>query len=507
MKEKIVSIERVSKISSQQKQKGKTIVLCHGVFDLLHIGHIKHFQEAKTLGDLLIVTVTPDEYVNKGPNRPAFTTRLRLDAIAALQSVDYVVENKWPNAVNTISMIKPDIYFKGPDYKDNESDLTGMIKEEAKAVKSAKGKIFYSSDITFSSSRLLNKYADIYTDDQKVFISSIENQLQEESLNETFKKLKNLKVLLIGETIIDQYVFCEALGKSGKEPVLAFRDLGSEQYLGGAPAVANHLSNFCKKITLLTALGEKKEYEGFIRNNLSKNVRTKFIYKSNSPTIVKKRFVDNITKNKTLGVYSINDESLISSDEKKFSNIVLNEIKKHDMILIADYGHGLISKSLAVKLSRFSPYTALNVQMNAANSGSHSFSKYKKADCVIINEGELRHELRSREGNLEKLMKLLSKNLQSKNIVITRGKSGATLYNSKKKKFFSCPAFASKVVDKIGSGDAMLALLSISLRGGYDEKFSLFLGSLAAAQSVESIGNSQQIDLKKIRKTIQHAIK
>ena len=507
MKEKIVSIERVSKISNQQKQKGKIVVLCHGVFDLLHIGHIKHFQEAKALGDFLIVTVTPDEYVNKGLNRPAFTTRLRLEALAALQSVDYVVENKWPDAVNTISTIKPSIYFKGPDYKDNESDITGMIKKEAKAVKSAKGKILYSSDITFSSSTLLNKYADIYTDDQNVFISSIENQLKEESLNETFKNLKKLKVLLIGETIIDQYVFCEVLGKSGKESVLAFRDLYSEQYLGGAPAVANHLSSFCKNITLLTALGEKKEYEGFVKNNLSKNIRTKFIYKSNSPTIVKKRFVDNITKNKTLGIYSINDESLVSSDEKKFGNILSNEIKKHDLVLITDYGHGLISESLAVKLSRFSPYTALNVQMNAANSGSHSFSKYKKADCVIINEGELRHELRSREGNLEKLMKLLSKNLKARNIVVTRGENGVILYNNKKRKFFSCPAFASKVVDKIGSGDAMLALLSISLRSGYDEKFSLFLGSLAAAQSVESIGNSQPINLENMRKTIQHAIK
>ena len=143
--------------------------------------------------------------------------------------------------------------------------------------------------------------------------------------------------------------------------------------------------------------------------------------------------------------------------------------------------------------------------MNAANSGNHSFTKYKKSDCVIINEGELRHELRSREGNLENLMKLLSKNLRSTNIVVTRGAKG--VYNRKKRKFYKCPAFASKVVDKVGSGDAMLALLSISLRGGYDEKFSLFLGSLAAAQSVESIGNSKFINLSEIKKTIQHAIK
>ena len=177
-----------------------------------------------------------------------------------------------------------------------------MIKEEAKAISSVKGKIKYSTDITFSSSSLLNKYWDIYTDDQKVFISSIENQLKEGNLKKALDKLKNLKVLLIGETILDQYVFTDALGKSGKEPVLAFRELNSEQYVGGAAAVANHLSSFCKNITLLSALGEKGEHENYFKKNLAKNVNAEFIYKSDSPTILKKRFIDVVTNNKTLGV-------------------------------------------------------------------------------------------------------------------------------------------------------------------------------------------------------------
>ena len=168
MNKKIVSIDDLSRISRLGKSKGKKVVHCHGVFDLLHIGHIKHFQEAKALGDLLIVTITPDKYVKKGPNRPAFTTILRLEAIAALESVDFVAENKWPTAVESILLVKPSIYFKGPDYKDSDSDITGMIKEEAKAISSVKGKIKYSTDITFSSSSLLNKYGDIYTNDQKV---------------------------------------------------------------------------------------------------------------------------------------------------------------------------------------------------------------------------------------------------------------------------------------------------------------------------------------------------
>ena len=162
MTRKIISIEQLSSKVQRAKKQGKKIVHCHGVFDLLHIGHIKHFNEAKSHGDLLVVTVTPDEYVNKGPNRPAFTMELRLEALAALESIDFVARNEWPTAIKTIEKIKPDIYFKGPDYKDHKDDITGMIREESIAIDSVGGQIMYSTDIIFSSSSILNKYSDLY---------------------------------------------------------------------------------------------------------------------------------------------------------------------------------------------------------------------------------------------------------------------------------------------------------------------------------------------------------
>ena len=127
-KTKIYSIRELVQIIESQRHK--KIVLCHGVFDLLHIGHIKYFETAKTAGDILIVTVTPDRYVNKGPNRPAFPEQLRCEAIAALAVVDYVALNEWSTAVETIRLLKPDIYAKGSEYKKSENDLTGMIVEE-----------------------------------------------------------------------------------------------------------------------------------------------------------------------------------------------------------------------------------------------------------------------------------------------------------------------------------------------------------------------------------------
>lgn len=507
MTDKIISIEQLSSKVKTAKKQGKKIVHCHGVFDLLHIGHIKHFNEAKYHGDILVVTVTPDEYVNKGPNRPAFTTELRLEALAALESIDFVAKNEWPTAVKTIKKIKPDIYFKGPDYKDNKDDVTGMIKEESRAIESVGGTIMYSTDITFSSSSILNRYTDLYSEEQKSFISSIRQAISPADVTAVVESLTDLKVLVIGETIIDQYIFCEALGKSGKEPVLVLRDLNTEEYLGGAAAVTNHLADFCSSITLISALGELGEYEDFIKANLAKNIRFKFINKSNSPTIVKKRFIEHITNSKTLGVYSINDETLSGKDEKKLTSIILKEIKKHDLVIVADYGHGLISEKMAKEIVKNSPYTALNAQINAANSSYHTMDKYEKVECVIINEGELRHEFRNRDGDLDELMKTLSQNLQAINVVVTRGNNGAELYNSDKDVFYTCPAFASKIVDKVGSGDAMLALLSASLRSGCDEKISLLVGSLAAAQSVETIGNSKSVSKNTVLKTLQHVLK
>ena len=270
---KIKTLDELQQITADLKSKGKKVVHCHGVFDLLHIGHIKHFEEARSLGDCLVVTITPDEYVNKGPNRPAFTTELRLEALAALEAVDFVSTNKWPIAVETIKIIQPDIYCKGPDYKDHKDDVTGKIDDEEQAVESVGGKICYTKDITFSSSSLLNKYGDVYSETQKSFIEKMLDGQNIDQIKNSIDNFKNLKVLVIGETIIDQYVFCEALGKSGKEPVLVLRDLGMDQYVGGAAAIARHLSDFCGTVSLLSMLGEKREYGDFVLESLPENIK------------------------------------------------------------------------------------------------------------------------------------------------------------------------------------------------------------------------------------------
>tara|TARA_B100001964_G_scaffold241138_1_gene312748 strand:- start:1501 stop:3027 length:1527 start_codon:yes stop_codon:yes gene_type:complete len=506
---KIVPIEILAKTISKLKAKGKKIVLCHGVFDLLHIGHIKHFEEAKNFGDVLVVTLTSDRFVHKGPSRPVFNEKLRLEAIAALDAVDFVSLNISSTAIISIQKIKPNIYCKGPDYKNHQNDISGQIKKEINEVKKFGGKIIYTNNITFSSSKLLNKYGEIYTDKQKTLINRIKRKYQFPQIGKLIEAFKKVKVLVIGETIIDQYVFCEALGKSGKEPMLVLRDIKMEEYLGGAAAISRHLSQFCKNITLLTMLGEKGEFLKEISKNLPKNIDFRYIRKKNSPTIIKKRFLDNsnYVNNKVLGVYTINDEVLRDKDEKLFNEMLKKMIPKYDLVIVSDYGHGLISRKSANLIYKLSKYFALNAQVNSANIGYHSMRNYRNINCVITNETEIRHEMRNKNGKIGLLMKELSLKQNIENLIVTRGIAGAILYNKKNKKFNLCDAYGKAPVDKIGAGDAMLSIIALCLKCGFDSELALLTASLAAAQSVESIGNKIPVNKVQILKTLENILK
>ena len=507
MKKKIIDINNIENLVNSLKKKNKRIVHCHGVFDLLHIGHFNHFKSAKGYGDVLIVSITPDRYVQKGFNRPYFNADERLQGLANIEVVDFVILNNAPDAVNIIKKIKPDYYCKGKEYKKFKDDITGQIKKEHGAVKSIKGKLVYTDDPNYSSSKILNNSANTYDEKQKSFIEKVRSTTNINILNKKIDELKKLKVLIVGETIIDKYVFCEALGKSGKEPHLVLRDLNEETYLGGVIAIARNISDFSGKVTVLSMLGKDGEYEKLIKKNLAKNIKTKFLYRDNCPTIVKKRYIEHISNNKVLGVYSMNDKLLSQKEEKKFEKILSQEIKKHDCVIVSDYGHGLITKKIAKILCKKSKFISLNAQSNASNIGYHSIQKYKNIDCVVMNENELRHELRNKSDNTNLLIKQLSQINNIENLIITKGLEGAILYNSKKNKFYTCPAFASHVVDKVGAGDTMLSIISLLLHKKFESTVSLFLSSIAAAFTVEEISNKVPISKIKLLKYLKHITK
>jgi rfaE bifunctional protein kinase chain/domain/rfaE bifunctional protein nucleotidyltransferase chain/domain len=504
MLKKILKIKTAKQIINFYKKDNKKIGLCHGVFDLLHLGHIRHFKEAKKKVDVLIVSVTEDKYVNKGPGRPAFNELQRMEALAALESIDHVILSKSDSGVNIINLIKPNIFFKGPDYQDNTTDLTGKIYKEKNAVIKNLGKIYYTNDKKFSSTKLLRSDYDKLSEKQKTTLRNIYKIISFNEIKKIIDDLRTIKPLVLGETIVDEYRFTETLGKSGKEAVLVLKELFQEKYLGGAGAICNHISKFVNRVNFISYIGKNNDYINFIKKKISKNVKYFFIKKNNSPTILKKRYLDEISKAKILGAYSLNDSSLSNKQEiilkKNFNRLSIYS----DFLIISDYGHGLISKNFARYACSKFKFVTVNVQINSSNLGYHSLKNYVGVSCVVINESELRYELRSKIERIEVLAKNLTKQLKLKYLIITRGSSGAILYESNKNEFHYSDAFGKNIVDKVGAGDAMLSIISLCLFKKIDVDLSLLIASLCGGQAVSIIGNKHSISKETLLRDLEY---
>src|SRR3989304_665696 len=265
IRSKVKSLDELSEIIGSLKQDGRSIVQCHGVFDLLQPGHIKHFEAAKREGDILVVTLTQDRYVGKGPGRPVFNEHLRAESIAALECVDFVAINEWPTAGETMGKLKPHVYCKGKDYSDSGQDLTGKIVEEDAAVRSVGGRIHFTDELTFSSTKLINLHFDVFPKETQSFLEEFRSRYSAEDIIARLRGLKSMKVLVIGDTIIDEYAYCSPMGKSPKENLIPARYLYEETFAGGILAIANHLAGFCGSVHVVTCLGRRNPVEQFTR--------------------------------------------------------------------------------------------------------------------------------------------------------------------------------------------------------------------------------------------------
>lgn len=502
MNNRLYRIDELASIVHSIKQTGKKVVHCHGVFDLLHIGHIKYLQEAKNMGDVLVVTITPDRYVNKGPQRPAFPEVLRGESLTALDVVDFVGINEWPTAVETIKQLKPDLYVKGPDYKQPNNDMTGNILLETEAIRSVHGDIQFTDTPTSSSTQLINQYLPVYNTEQRVYLEKIKSKYTLSDIMHYFEQMINLKVLLVGEIILDEYVYCSTLGKSGKEPLLATQKISQEMYAGGVLAVANHVSDFTKDVKLFSYIGEDKAHANFIKTHVKENVNVDYILKSGSPTIVKRRYVDAYSNAKQFGVYEINDELINEKEEGELCRRLEAALPKYDVVIVTDYGHGLITSKVVDLLTKKAKFLALNSQSNAANVGYYTIPRYARVDLLCIHDGELRQEFRSRTRDIRELTKQLRAELNCSYMIITRGSYGSLSF-SNGDGFIDCPAFATKVVDRVGAGDTLLSITSLCRAVDMPMDLTLLMGNLAGAHAVATIGNKTFLDKVQLLKTVK----
>lgn len=503
---KIRNIDELASVLAALKKSGKKVVNCHGVFDLLHIGHIRHLSAARKLGDALVVTLTPDIYVNKGPHRPAFNQELRAEALAALDCVDYVAINKWPTAIEAIKLLKPDIYVKGSEYRDPSNDRTGNISLEEDAVRHVGGKIIFTDDITFSSSSLINRHLSVFPQEVNGFLRKFGARHAAADVFRYLESAKALRVLVVGEAIIDEYQYCQTMGKSGKEPILAARYLSGERFAGGILAVANNVAALSDHVGMVTFLGTIDSHEEFIRDKLDKKVHAFFLYLQNAPTIVKRRFVELYPFQKLFEIYVMDGSENNGAQTRDLCAALEPLLTQYDVVIVADYGHGMLGPEAVEILCDRSRFLAINTQVNAENRGFNTVSRYRRADYICVSENEIRLEARTRRRELRDIVLEISDKLACERMLITRGHHGCFCY-SQDEGFFNVPAFTGRVVDRVGAGDTVFAVTSLCVAQGAPMEMVGLIGNAVGAQAVATVGNREAIERVPLLKYLESLLK
>lgn len=506
---KIISIDDLSLKLGYLRMGNNKIILCHGVFDIVHPGHIEHFRAAKALGHKLVVTITPDRFVNKGPGRPAFPEALRAEAVAECESVDFVAINQWPTAVETIKKLKPHIYVKGKEYANSDNDETRGITLEKKAIESVGGAIHFTDEITFSSSSLLNERFGIYPEPAQEFLREFRKQYSAESIIRRLKTLSDLRVLVIGETILDEYVFVAPIGKPPKGNHIAVRLLNNEIHAGGILACANHLANFCGSVDLLTAVGDDGD-DKLIRSRLHSNVNPRFL-RTSAPTIVKTRFVDSAFLSKLFETYRIDDRSSPYLEEQLFAQLIelFSRPSSYDLILVLDYGHGMFTPHIIDLICNRRPaFLAVNAQTNTANMGFNFITKYPAANYFCLDDRELRLAFHDNFSDIKDLiLKLAERVALPGGISVTRGHLGVTSYSLEKRELYEAPVLSQKVVDTTGAGDAFFAITAPCVAKGFPMELVAFIGNAVGALAVGILGNRSSVEAVPLFKFITALLK
>ena len=472
--------------------QGQTIVQCHGVFDLLHPGHVSHLAEAKAQGDILVVTITPDRFVNKGPGRPVFTQEHRALMLAALEVVDFVAITDNPTAVDAITAIRPDVYVKGPDYTDPSDDISGNISVEEETVVSLGGRIFFTEAPTMSSSNIINAHLPSQDGSTSEWLQRFRNKYSEADVLGWLEKVTNLNVLVIGEAIIDEYVQCEALGKSSKDPVLAFREISHERQVGGSLAIAGHCAGLGANVTALFRLGNDPADEQLVLQGLGPRVTPVIMKSQVEPTIIKRRYVDDLTEARVFETYVMHDGKPDDGDDQALMARLHELLQSADLVLVADYGHGLMSEGVIRDLAGSKALLAVNTQSNAGNRGFNTISRYPRADFVCLNGGEMGLELRRRHLTMNELVPQLRERTGATRAIVTEGAKGLACCDHDDV-VTHVPAFARLIRDRVGAGDALFAATSLLSAVGAPADITGFFGNLAGAASVAELGNRTHV--------------
>lgn len=510
MNNKIISFNDISSKIVLEKASGKKIVQCHGTFDLIHPGHIVHFEESKAFGDILVITFTSENHVNKGPGRPYFNDQLRSQTLAALSFVDYVVAIPYPTAVEAIETVRPDVYCKGKEYENDENDITGNIHNDRKTIEKVGGTIAYVGSVVYSSTRLLNTHFDTHSPKAKSFCMDIAQEYEKYDFRAMVEEFQDLKVLVVGDIIFDRYTNVSVQGLTSKNRILSSRYLSQETQAGGALAVFRHLKEFTPNVKLISMLGN----EHWVQDELSNYIHPdedEILRDQDFTSIVKQRFVESNYRNdqgKTLNkelskLFSVNiidDHPPKKEKQRLLIERIGQQIDWADLVLVMDFGHGVLEPMVRKFVQENAKFLSLNCQTNSNNYGFNLINqKYYRADSFSLDQAEISLAIGKKKIEHAKELENLRKQLHAKYAWLTRGGEETIGIRIGEPSVY-CPSFEFDIIDTIGAGDAFCSLASLAAAKGISIQTATFMGQLAGAQAVRIVGNSECIRKNKFMK-------
>lgn len=498
---KILSRDQLLAKRQDARAAGLRVVQCHGCFDIVHPGHLRHLRHAKAQGDLLLVTITGDALINKGSGRPLIPQELRAENLAALDCVDWVYIESRPTAVELLHDVQPDIYVKGREYELNSDP---RFQAERDTVERFGGRVVFSSgDVVFSSTALIAAL-EHSVDPYHARLNSLLQQpeLDGERLSNTIMRFRGKRVVVIGETIADTYVLCDKPDVAGESPVMTLRPLERRTYDGGAAIIARHLAAMGAHPVLITALDNTDHGVAIRQRLLAEGVQVRSIA-TDRPIPEKQRFL--VGAQKLMKLDLVQRYELDARAQDEFVALASDALKNQggsstDACILADFGLGLITQSALPRLCTAARAHAGIVAGDVSSKRSHLLAM-RDFDLLCPSESEVREACRQFDQSLTAVAWDMLEHTRSRRAIVTMGADGLIAFDrlpnsspdsgwTSRLKAEHVPALSSLAIDALGCGDALIAAATLALTTGSELLPASFLGAIAAAVQVQRLGNS-----------------
>jgi rfaE bifunctional protein kinase chain/domain len=483
---KVLNKKEILKTLNKLRKEKKKIILCHGNFDVVHPGHVRHLIYAKSKADILIVSITADQFINKGLYRPHVPEKIRALNLAAFEAVDYVIIDKHKNSIPIINFIKPNFFAKGFEYQKNKT-MPEATKEEFNLMKKIKGEmIFTPGDVVYSSTKFINSYApDIKM--EKLMSLMETNNLNFEKIKNIINSFSKIKIHVIGDTIVDSYTETSLIGGQTKTPTISVLREKNIDYIGGAGVVALNMYHAGAKVSFSTVLGNDK-LGSFVKQKLKSKINF-FPYIDNSrPTTNKNLIVCN--NHRLIKIDTLDNQPIT----KKIVESILNDISKIknlNGVVFSDFRHGMFNKSnidIFVKKLKKNIFKSADSQVASRWGNICDFINF---DLITPNEKEARFSVSDQDSGMSLLSNKIIKASKCKNLILKLGSRGVfAVENKPSRNAFHIDSFANSVVDAVGTGDAMLAYSTLAQIASKSLLASTIIGSAAAACKCEKDGNN-----------------